>query len=178
MTRFEQAHGDEQPDLVDVFYDPLVRPPGNLVILFAQAQADLLDLIAEMIGGDEGTAQQILKSPTAKEQSVALLEKVGIQGFQLVELTQSVGTYWSDKERRNRYIHDDWYVALTEDSAIPATRGLPLKRGSDVVWDEPTPNEVWKLAHQFLEYKGLFSHAAYEIRRRKTDDASHDDDRQ
>jgi hypothetical protein len=85
-------------------------------------------------------------------------------------------TYWSDKERRNRYIHDDWYVALTEDSAIPATRGLPLKKGSDVVWDEPTPNEVWKLAHRFVEYKSLFSHAAYEIQRRKTTDASDDDD--
>jgi len=35
----------EQPDIVDEFYIPFVRPLGNLVITFAKAEAALLELV-------------------------------------------------------------------------------------------------------------------------------------
>ena len=44
------ADDTEQEDLVDVFYRPLVRPLGNLVITFAQAEASLLELVTELDG--------------------------------------------------------------------------------------------------------------------------------
>lgn len=34
----------EQADLVDVFFTPYIRPLGNLVVLFAQAEAEWLRL--------------------------------------------------------------------------------------------------------------------------------------
>ena len=50
----------EQADLVDQ-YAPFVRPLGNLVILFAQAEAEWLKLVAEVSGCTEKEAQQLLK---------------------------------------------------------------------------------------------------------------------
>jgi hypothetical protein len=56
-------------DLVDVFFRSLVQPLGNLVVLFAQAEASLLDLVAALKGVDEWGAQAVLKSKKdAKEQ--------------------------------------------------------------------------------------------------------------
>jgi hypothetical protein len=133
---FESTNEVEQADLVDEFYIPLVRALGNLVILFAQAEADLIDLLAELNGGNERAAHDVLKSPTAEEEIITLLEASGIQGFDLRELIAGINTYWSDKERRNRYMHDEWYVGgLSAGGAVPATRGLPRRKGSDVVWD-------------------------------------------
>jgi hypothetical protein len=40
----------EPEDLVDVFYVRFVRPLGNLVVLFAQAEAAWLELLAELTG--------------------------------------------------------------------------------------------------------------------------------
>jgi hypothetical protein len=74
-----EAKEVEQADLVDEFYVPLVRALGNLVILFAQAEADLIDLLTELNGGDEKAAHEVLKSRTAKEEILALLEASGIQ---------------------------------------------------------------------------------------------------
>jgi hypothetical protein len=50
----------EEADLVDVLHAPLVRPLGNLVILFAQAEAEWLKLVAEVYGCTE-------KGPTIAE---------------------------------------------------------------------------------------------------------------
>jgi hypothetical protein len=47
----------EREDLVDVFYSPFVRPLGNLVILFAQAEAAWFQLVAELTGCAEKEAQ-------------------------------------------------------------------------------------------------------------------------
>jgi hypothetical protein len=57
----------EQDDLVDVFYAPFVRPLGNLVILFAQAEAALVDLLRAMCSEDEKKALGILKADNAKD---------------------------------------------------------------------------------------------------------------
>ena len=40
-------------DLVDEFYRPYVRALGNMVVLFAQCEADLLALVAELCGGGD-----------------------------------------------------------------------------------------------------------------------------
>ena len=82
----------------------------------------------------------------------------------LSELLDAIGNYWSDRAQRNRYYHDEWFVVL-EEGGIPATRGLPLKKGSDVVFDDPTVEQIWERAARFREHKSLFSHAAYVIRR-------------
>src|SRR6185436_20296291 len=63
----------------------------------------------------------------------------------LSELLDAIGNYWSDRAQRNRYYHDEWFVVL-EEGGIPATRGLPLKKGSDVVFDDPTVEQIWERA--------------------------------
>jgi hypothetical protein len=42
------------------------------------------------------------------------------------ELIAGVEKFWSDKETRNRLMHDEWYVAIEEGpTAVPSTRGIP-----------------------------------------------------
>jgi hypothetical protein len=52
---------DDQPDLVDADFSPFVRALGNLVITFALAEARLLDLVSEMLGGEELRAVAVLR---------------------------------------------------------------------------------------------------------------------
>jgi hypothetical protein len=155
-------------DLVDDFYHPLVRPLGNLVIVFAQAEASLLDLVAALKGVDEWIAQAVLKAPDSKDRVLKLVRRSEFKGFELKELLEGVERFWSDKARRNRYIHDEWFP-LIDEAGSPAIRGLPRKKGSDVVWDFPTAEQVWALAKSFQEQEHLFSHAAYLLRRRAGD---------
>ena len=68
----------EQADIVDVFYVPFVRPLGNLVIKFAQAEAALLDLLAVLNGGDERAAHEILKSHEAKKRDSRPCTQIGL----------------------------------------------------------------------------------------------------
>jgi hypothetical protein len=51
----------EPADLVDDFYAPFVRPLGNLTILFAQAEATWLVLVATLTGCTEKEAQCFLQ---------------------------------------------------------------------------------------------------------------------
>ncbi|UGY03268.1 hypothetical protein [Bradyrhizobium quebecense] len=154
-------------DLVDVFYRPLVQPLGNLVILFAQAEASLLDLVAALKDVDEWQAQAVLKMKNPKEQVLALVRaSSGFEGFDLSELLDGVEGFWADKERRNRYIHDEWFPLLDEEGT-PAIRGLPHKKGSDVTWDAPTAADIWALARGFQVREHLFSHAAFRIRKQR-----------
>jgi hypothetical protein len=76
-----------------------------------------------------------------------------------------VGNFWSDRELRNRYYHDEYFVVLTK-GGVPATRGLPWRKDADVAWDVPTAENLWALAARFREHDHLFSHAAYAIRRK------------
>ena len=152
-------------DLVDDFYRDLVQPLGNLVILFAQAEATLVDLVAELDGSaDEKKAQRVLKADNGKEQVLALARSSGLSGYELSELLNGIEQYWADKESRNRYMHDEWFVTPA-DGGIASTRGLPLKKGATVVWDNPTADEVWALALRFRDHDYLFSSVAYHRRR-------------
>jgi hypothetical protein len=158
-------------DIVDDFYRDLVQPLGNLVILFAQAEASLVGLVIELDGSiDRRAAQRILNADDAKQQVLALAQTSGLVDFELTELLNGIDQYWADKESRNRYIHDEWFVAL-RDGCIPATRGLPLRKGSTVIWDNPTTGEVWNLARRFHDHHGLFSYVAYRVRRDREFDA-------
>ena len=76
------ADDAEQEDLVDVFYRPLVRPLGNLVITFAQAEASLLELVTELEGTEEN-ARRILKNfdDTAQERVIDLVKASGLVDF-------------------------------------------------------------------------------------------------
>jgi hypothetical protein len=150
-------------DLVDSFYSHLVQPLGNLVILFAQAEASLLQLVATLKGVDEWQAQDVLKAKDAKEQAIRLVMTAGFGAFE-AELRYSVEGFWSDKARRNRYIHDEWFPLLAE-GGIPATRGLPYKKGSGIVFDDPTADDVWGLAKRFRDHQERFSHGVYILQR-------------
>jgi hypothetical protein len=74
-----------------------------------------------------------------------LIRMSGFKDFELAELLEGIEAFWSDKARRNRYFHDEWFP-VRDEGGIPATRGLPLKKGSEVVFDDPTAEEVWALA--------------------------------
>lgn len=152
-------------DLVDEFYRGLVQPLGNLVILCAQCEASLLDLvIALQRTDDEGQAQAVLKSPNSKDRLLALGQASGLHSFELTELLQGIEDFWTDRATRNRYFHDEWFPLL-DDGGTPATRGLPWKKDSEVVFDAPTVEQIWALATRFGDHEYLFSHAAYVLRR-------------
>jgi hypothetical protein len=72
-----------------------------------------------------------------------------------------------DRDRRNRLIHDEWYVSLFEPGGVARTRGLPRK-GADVVYGDSTPEDVWNLAWRFREYEGVFSHASHVLGEQKS----------
>jgi hypothetical protein len=165
-----EGTSSEQKDLVDVFYAPFVRPLGNLAILFAQAEAALLEFAAELTGETEKDAQRFLqmKAPDAKQEIIPVAQASGLEGFDLEELSEGIESYCCDRERRNRLIHDEWYVDLFNDErATPRTRGLPRKKDAVVVWGNSTPDDVWQLALRFRDYRSLFSFRAHDLRRRK-----------
>jgi hypothetical protein len=165
----EGAPPEPAEDLVDVFYARYVRPLGNLVILFAQAEAAWLEFVAELTGCTEKEAQRFLqmKAPEAKQEIIPLAQKSGIEGFDLRELSRGIRRYCCDRERRNRLMHHEWYVNLFTAKGEPRTRGLPRKKGAVVVWGRPTPDDVWQLALRFREYRSLFSSLTYKLRQRK-----------
>jgi hypothetical protein len=167
----------EPADLVDEFYAPFVRPLGNLVILFAQAEAAWLELVAGLTGCTEKEAQRFLqmKGPDAKQKIAPLAQTSGIEGFNLRELSESIGQYYCDRERRHRLMHDEWYVSLLQVGGVPRTRGLPRKKGAVVVWGDSTPDDVWKLALRFHNYENLFSYVTHILRQLKGSCASEAD---
>ena len=158
----------DQPDLVDVFYRSLVRPLGNLVITFAQTEAALLELVTELDGTEEN-ARRILKNldDAALERVIELIKTSDLTGFGLAELLEAAVSFWKDRERRNRYIHDEWFPDLT--TGAPMTRGLPRKRAATIMFDAPSPEEVWALARRFRENGSLFSITAHKLRTIRSD---------
>ena len=162
------ADDPEQQDLVDVFYRPLVRPLGNLVITFAQAEASLLELVTELDGTEEN-ARRILKNldDTALERVIELIKRSGLTAFDLPALLEAVVSFWKDRERRNRYIHDEWFPDLT--TGAPMTPSLPRRKAATVMFDAPTPEEVWTLVKRLQKNGSLFSIAAHKLRRIRSD---------
>ncbi|NOJ43036.1 hypothetical protein [Bradyrhizobium australiense] len=152
-----------EPNLVDEHFQPFVRPLGNLVIAFALAEAELLDLVSEMLGGDEIKAVAVLKSRDSKERVLSLAQLIGLGGYDLEELVSKIESFWRDKEDRNRLIHDRWFPNLYERRV--ATRGLTRAKEPKEIFGTPTIEEVWSLARRFQSYDDLFSHRAYVLRR-------------
>ncbi len=162
------ADDTEQQDLVDVFYRPLVRPLGNLVITFAQAEASLFELVTELDGTEEN-ARRILKNldDTALERVIELIKASGLAGSDPAGLLEAAVSFWKEKERRNRYIHDAWFPDLTTDA--PMTPGLPRRKAATIMFDAPTPEEVWTLVKRLQKNGSLFSIAAHKLRRIRSD---------
>jgi hypothetical protein len=162
----------EQADLVDEFYRPYIRALGNMVVLFAQCEADLLGLVAELCGGGDGAerdAVKLLKDEKVMDRIIELVRGLGLCGFDLDELVGGIDNFWSDKEARNRLIHDDWFPSLEEGGlGRVGIRGLTRKKVPEEVIDWPGVDEVWGLAHRFREYSGLFSHRAWELSRNRS----------
>jgi hypothetical protein len=93
---------------------------------------------------------------------------LGLSGFDLDELAGGIDNFWSDKEARNRLIHDDWFPSLEEgELGRVGTRGLTRKKVPEEVIGWPGVDEVWGLAHRFREYSSLFSHRAWELSRNR-----------
>lgn len=153
----------EPADLVDVFYARFVRPLGNLVVLFAQAEAAWLTLLVDLTGCTEKEAQKFLQKEAAdvKQEILPLVRASGIEDGARQELCDSIEKFFCDRKRRNRLIHDEWYVSLFEPGGVARTRGLPRNKGADVVFGDSTPEDVWNLARGFREYEHVFSHASY-----------------
>lgn len=120
-----------QPDLVDEFYIPYVRPLGNLLVLFAQAEAALLELVTQLLAGDEAAAVGVLKKPDHPQQIERLLRDAILPDHVLAEVLQTLSAFWTDKDARNRLVHDEWFVGL-DPEAEPVwsveTRGFPKKK--------------------------------------------------
>jgi hypothetical protein len=162
------APDDDQPDLVDEYFRPFVRALGNLVITFALCEARLLELVSEMLGGDELEAVTVLKAQDAKEQVLSLVRSLGLSGFDLDELLTGIDLFWTDKAARNRLVHDEWYPSLLEIGDV-GIRGLTRTKMPEEVFGIIDITEVWQLALRFRDYDNLFSHRSYVIRRQRRD---------
>jgi hypothetical protein len=160
------APDDDQPDLVDEPFRPFVRALGNLVITFALCEARLLELVSEMVGGEELKAVTVLKAQDAKEQVLSLVRSLGLSGFDLDELLTGVDLFWTDKDARNRLMHDEWYPCLLEIGDV-GIRGLTRAKMPKEVFGIIDITEVWQLALRFRDYDHLFSHRSYVIRRQR-----------
>jgi hypothetical protein len=160
----------EQADLVDEFYRPYIRALGNVVIMFAQCEAALLSLVAELCGDDELKAVEVLKAQDAKDQVISLVRASGLSGFDLDEMVIGIGEFWRDKNMRNRLIHDEWYPNVFTPGEV-GTRGLTRKRVPEEVFNRPTVPEVWKLAARFGYYDNLFSHRSWASSRGRRSDS-------
>jgi hypothetical protein len=169
------APEDDQPDLVDEHFRPFVRALGNLVITFALCEARLLELVSQMLGGDELKAVSVLKAEDAKDQVLSLVRSLGLSGYDLEELLTGVDTFWTDKAARNRLVHDEWYPSLLEDEDAGieigdiGIRGLTRAKTPKEVFGIVDITEVWQLALRFHNYDHLFSHRSYVIRRQQRD---------
>jgi len=118
-------------------------------------------------GVGEREAQDTLKQTSAKDVMLQLArDRSGLGGFELKELLQGIENYWTDRERRNRYYHDEWFVSLAN-GGVAATRGLPWKKGSEVQFDMPSADEIWGLAARFKAHEDLFSHVCWRVRRKE-----------
>jgi hypothetical protein len=166
----------EPADLVDVFYARFVRPLGNLTILFAQAEATWLMLVAALTGCTEKEAQCFLQkdAATAKQEIMPIAKTTAIESYELEELCKGIETFYEDRERRNRLIHDEWFVSLLKTPGMPATRGV-RRRDGIVVRGDSTPDDVWELARRFREYESLFSHVVYVLQKQKSTESFPDD---
>ncbi len=152
--------GDEPDDLVDEHFRPFVRALGNLVITFALCEAALLDLVSEMLGGDEIKAVAVLKAQDAKEEVLSLVPSLGLSGFDLDELLTGVGTFWDDRAARNRLVHDEWYPSLLEIGTV-GIRGITRAKTPQEVFGIVYLPGLWQLALRFRDHAGLFSHWAW-----------------
>ncbi|MET4739652.1 hypothetical protein ABIF73_003791 [Bradyrhizobium japonicum] len=149
--------------VVDERFRPFVKALGNLVIAFALAEAELLDVTAEMLGGDELKAVAVLKSQDAKDKVLSMAQSIGLVGYDLQEFLDGIDGFWRDKEDRNRLIHDRWFPNIYEGSV--ATRGLTRTKQPEEIFGSPTVQDVWNLARRFREYDDLFSHRAWDLRK-------------
>jgi len=163
----QSAPNDDQPDLVDEHFRPFVRALGNLVITFALCEARLLELVSEMLGGDELKAVTVLKAQD-KDQVLSLVRSLGLSGYDLEELVAGVDMFWTDKAARNRLVHDEWYPSLLEIGDV-GIRGLTRAKMPKEVFGIVDITEVWQLALRFHNYDHLFSHRSYVIRRQRRD---------
>ena len=171
----------EQADLVDVFYAPFVRPLGNLVVLFAQAEAAWLELVIDLISCTEKEAGEFVqgKATKVKQEILARVNESGIGDGMRQQLCESIENFFDDRERRHRLMHDEWYVSLVADppQAISMIRGLPRKKDAKVVYDDPAPEDVCNLALRFREQRSVFSAASRELREQKVPASETSDDR-
>ena len=159
----------ERADLVDDVYAPFVKPLGNLIVLFAQAEAEWLRLASELSGRTEKEAQRFLDvTPDVKQEITSLAQRCGIEGFDLQELSTGIENYCRDREHRNQLMHGDWYVSLLKVVGKTRTRRLPRKQNADVVWGDSTLEDVWELARRFLEHKHLFSSLTHKLRQQNS----------
>jgi hypothetical protein len=167
----------EPADLVDDTKAPYVRPLGNLVLLFAQAEMAWLALVAELTGCTENEAQRFLemKAPDVKQKIIPHAQASGIEGFDFQELSTGIENYYCDRKHRNQLMHGDWYVSLLRDVGGIRTRRLPRKKNADVIWGDSTPEDVWELARRFHEYRYLFSSHAHKLLQRKSPCVSESD---
>jgi hypothetical protein len=97
-----------------------------------------------------------------------LANSIGLIDHDLDELLKGIESFYTDKEERNRLIHDEWLPDLLEaGSGAVMIRGLTRAKTPKEVFGTPEVDDVWRLARRFREHDGLFSHRAYMIRRER-----------
>ena len=154
----------EQPDLVDVHFQPFVRALGNLVITFALCENELLRLATAIAGGDELQAIAILKDRNAKDRVIALVKDLNLSASDTGEFVSGIEGFWRDKDIRNRMIHDEWFPSVLEPGAIH-TRGVARAKQPEMIFGDRSVGEVWALAQRFQQYGGLFSYRSWALSR-------------
>jgi hypothetical protein len=162
---------DEEPrDLVDEYLRPFVRPLGNIVILYANAEAALRDFVLQMLPQhDEEEAHKIVSDKEHWQAKTAqLIEYCGLDQS-IDELRAALKDYAEAREKRNRLAHDEWLFSIDLDNPKNASvviRGLKGRRVVELMHREPTVDQLWQLARRFARAREVFDNAAYNLKRR------------
>jgi hypothetical protein len=168
---------DQRPDLVGDYLSPMVRPLGNVFILYANAEAALRDFLAQVLLWQgkakrpeeaEEEAHRIVSGKDWRAKVAPLLDECEVDQCCIKDLHKAVEDYGNARDERNRLAHDEWHLAIDVDNpeaSVGAIRGRKPKQPQPM-YDAPTVDKLWELAARFNEVRAIFDSAAYNVKRR------------
>src|SRR5262245_23912421 len=100
-------------DVVDDFYQHLVRPLGNLVVICAQTENALLEMVTAFLG-DEIKTNKLVHGEDAKDRVKSLVSQFFDEGFERDELTTALDKLYEQRVERNHLYHAEWFPNIFE----------------------------------------------------------------
>ena len=161
---------ENQVDIIGDEYADFVKPLGNLVIAYAQAEAALLNFAAQVQCEGEKSAYEFLKNTKIEQLPEIITRHRCLLIDEVDELKQLIVELKVMREDRNRLIHDEWFLGDHDDIGLfVGTRGLLPKKPYSAIYQNPYPDEIWGLAKRFSVFTKTMNELCYMVVARETD---------